>query len=921
MKDIKKKSCRFLLVGMILGFLILSFLMSEGSDQFSPSPTSQKTKLWSPEDILLAESASSWQISPDGKWAVWVKSRMDKEKNGRISNLFLTNLETGQEIQLTRTTENDSQPKWSPDGQLISFLSTRPLPKAKPEVASTQLWLINPFGGEPYPVTELSRVIRSYDWLDKETIIFSAQEDPTFYEQELKKKKDTSRVVDDVDHEPPVRLFKLTIKDKKITRLTDNRDFIRMWASSPDGKMVVSSHHQYLSFEWDHRILPKTFLYNFETGERKELLAGQRILPQFFSWSKDGSGFYLVAPLTTDPRFFTASITILYFYDVSQNKLVQVDLGWPRGLAERNIEVTPDGFIALLADGVKLKLARYLKKGLQWLKIDLKAQHAGNIFDFTVSEDGRRIVYLYTTASLPPQYYVGSLTQEAIENINQITKLNPNFKDKFIARTEIVRWKGALGEEIEGILYYPINYEVGKRYPLLVAPHGGPAAADTDSWDESYAYPQQLLCQRGAFVFKPNYHGSSNYGLKFVESIKNGKYYDYPIEDIEKGVDYLIDRGLVDPNKIGAFGWSNGSILSIGLSVHNPKRYKVIGAGAGDVEFISDWANVDFGHSFDTYYFGKSPLEDPILYIKISPFFKLDRVEAPTIIFFGTEDRNVPTDQGWSHYRALYHLGKVPVKFILFPGEAHGLRQLSHQLRKVEEEMAWFDRYFFNTWQAKNEAFKEDSPLGWSFRLRKAARDGLVYGIKMTNGPLIPEVVKRGEIAIGRFEVTRAQYAAFDPSYKFPPGTENYPANGINFEQAKAYVDWLTKVTGEVWRLPQEEEMAQFYVSRENENTLDFWAGYKINPDDALRLREKLKELGEGAPLLKEVGSFPGSGSEEEDFLFDLGGNVAEWVISQGGRPKIMGGSADRPSDQKGIFIEPTSDYIGFRVIKVLKEK
>jgi len=911
-------------LGLFSGFFLLLFMVAAikpgpnlSLAQEKPSSQAEKpAKLWTAEDIILAESAANWEISPDGKWAVWVKSRMDKEKNGRISNLFLTNLETRKETQLTRTSENHSRPKWSPDGSLISFLSSRPLPKPKPEVAGSQLWLINPFGGEPYPLTELSRGIRNYYWIDNETIIFSAQEDPTWYEQELKKKKDTSQVIDDVEHEPPVRLFKLTVKDKKITRLTDNKDFISVWAPSPNGKMAVSSHQQYLSFEWDHRILPKTFLFNLETGEKKELFAGQRIVPQSFNWAKDGSGFYLITPFSSDPRFFTAAIAVVYFYELSSGRLAQVNLDWPNGLAERDITITPDGFMALLANGVRLKLARYTKSGWEWKKTEIRGEQAANIFDFALSEDGQKIVYLYTTASLPPQWYAGSLVQEAIVGPVQLTNLNPSFKDKFIAKTEVVRWKGALGEEIEGILYYPKDFQPGKKYPLFTAPHGGPAGADMDAWDESYAYPQQLICQRGAFVFKPNYHGSSNYGLKFVESIKNGKYYEYPIEDIEKGVDFLIGRGLVDPEKIGSFGWSNGSILSIGLCVHNPKRYKVIGAGAGDVEFISDWANVDFGHSFDTFYFGKSPLEDPLLYVRLSPFFKLDRVEAPTIIFFGTEDRNVPTDQGWSHYRALYHLGKVPVKFILFPGEPHGLRQFSHQLRKVEEEMAWFDQYFFKTYQAKNEAFKEDSPLSWSLRLKKAARDGALYGVKVASGQLIPEVIKRGNLSISRFEVTRAQWAAFDPAYRFPAGTENYPANGISFEKAQAYVEWLTKITGEPWRLPKEEEVAKLYEPRSEENTLDYWAGYQLNPDDALRLQAKVKELGDSAGLLKEAGSFPGVGSEEEDYLFDLGGNVAEWVIGKDGKPKTLGGSADRPADQKGVPFDPAPDYIGLRVIR-----
>ncbi len=281
---------------------------------------------------------------------------------------------------------------------------------------------------------------------------------------------------------------------------------------------------------------------------------------------------------------------------------------------------------------------------------------------------------------------------------------------------------------------------------------------------------------------------------------------------------------MVDPDRVGTFGWSNGSILSIELGVADPDRYKVVSAGAGDVEWISDWANVDFGESFDTYYFGKSPLEDPQLYLRISPLYKLDRVKAPTIIFFGTEDRNVPTSQGWIHYRALYHLGKVPVKFILFPGEPHGLQEYAHQMRKLDEEMAWLDTHFFKTLAAANEAFKKDSPLGQALRRKGIARVGTKYGVAAkTGGALVPEAVTRGALEVGRFEVTRAQYAAFDPAYAVAPGTENFPANGVPFEKAKAYAAWLAKLTGQAWRLPTEEEataLAEGVARREHARLL-----------------------------------------------------------------------------------------------------
>src|SRR5208337_2459233 len=145
-------------------------------------------------------------------------------------------------------------------------------------------------------------------------------------------------------------------------------------------------------------------------------------------------------------------------------------------------------------------------------------------------------------------------------------------------------------DEVEGILHYPANYEAGKKYPVITAIHGGPTGSDKDFWVNSWAYPLPLLTQRGAFVLQVNYHGSNNYGLQWVESICCGKYYDLETPDINAGVDYLIERGLVDPDKVATMGWSNGSILSTSMLVTYPDRYKVASVGAGDVEWISDWA-------------------------------------------------------------------------------------------------------------------------------------------------------------------------------------------------------------------------------------------------------------------------------------------------------------------------------------------
>jgi hypothetical protein len=365
-------------------------------------------------------------------------------------------------------------------------------------------------------------------------------------------------------------------------------------------------------------------------------------------------------------------------------------------------------------------------------------------------------------------------------------------------------------------------------------------------------------------------------------------------------------------------GWSNGSILSTSLITTYPARYKVASVGAGDIEWISDWGNVFFGESFDAYYFGKSPMQDPQLYINKSPFFKMDKVQAPVLIFHGTADTNVPPAQSWSYFRVLQYYGKVPVKFVLFPGEPHGPRKLTHQMRKVEEEQAWFDKYFFKTAKPGNEAVKEGSPLEAALRTKNVARSSGQYGATFsakTKTVLIPEVVKRGDLEIGRFEVTRAQFTEFDKSYKLDPGVENYPANGITLDQAKAYVAWLSKTTGQTWRIPNENEVSAMYEKKDGENTLDYWAGYALNPDDVARLQTKLSDLSGIAPLLKPVGSFPGQGKADEELIFDLGGNVAEWVLTPDGKGKALGGSADQPTDARASH-EPGNAYIGLRVVR-----
>src|SRR5579859_4415519 len=312
-----------LAAGIVAGVFFGCFSASKFAVRADDKPaadTSKKISPWKTEDFVYGETAAFVRISRDAKWLVWSKSTVDKEKDGRVSNLILSSLMDSTEIELTRGGDHNVAPSWSPNGERIAFLSDRKRPNGKGDAAGTQIWLINPRGGEPWPVTEFARAPHRVDWLDSDTLLFSAQEDESLFEQQAKKKKDDSEVVDDEAHEPPVRLYKYSIKDKKVTRLTTNTDWIEGWEVSRDGKYAAAVHRKSLRYQFDQKIPPISVLHNLTDGTEKTIFTEGRIRPRGFVWAPDNSGFYAETPFSTDPRFLTASIEVLYFFDVTAGK-------------------------------------------------------------------------------------------------------------------------------------------------------------------------------------------------------------------------------------------------------------------------------------------------------------------------------------------------------------------------------------------------------------------------------------------------------------------------------------------------------------------------------------------------------------------------------------------------------------------------
>jgi dipeptidyl aminopeptidase/acylaminoacyl peptidase len=308
---------------------------------------------------------------------------------------------------------------------------------------------------------------------------------------------------------------------------------------------------------------------------------------------------------------------------------------------------------------------------------------------FSTTSGGGQTAFVADLPHHPAElYYMGSEEESPVRK----TELNPILDNIKLGEQEMVSYKARDGKEIHGVLVRPVDEDPNRRYPLITVVHGGPEAHYDMGWHSHYSEPAQVAAARGFAVFFPNYRGSTGRGIEFLKSSQGdpaGKEFD----DIVDGVDYLIDKRLVDPNRVGVTGGSYGGYATGWLSTKYTDRFAAGVMFVGISDNISKWGTSDIPQELFLVHTRQRIWDDWDFYLKRSPIYHTNDTETPLLIMHGKEDPRVNPGQSYEMYRYLKVRSDAPVRLVLYPGEGHGnahaTARYDYQLRLLR----WMEHY------------------------------------------------------------------------------------------------------------------------------------------------------------------------------------------------------------------------------------
>jgi dipeptidyl aminopeptidase/acylaminoacyl peptidase len=619
------------------------------------------------------------QLSPDGRTVAYFLSGADWKAGRLVLHLWRQDVAGGAPTQLTFTEGGDIPVvRWSPDGKTLLFLR------------EGQISLLPADGGESRVLTRHATGVSAAPgatptWSPDGTVVyFLASDPPTAEERERNRLRDDVFALD--ENFKQRHLWKIVVSTGVEAQLTSGEASVNEYKLSSDGKRIAVQRAPSPLPSDVHR--GEVWVMD-AGGENARALTSNAIEEYGLELSPDNSQVLFIADTNVQlepyypPSLFVVpaaggsarAVVPHYRYSIEQATWA------PDGrsiLANVNMGVHSELFRIEAGSGRTQQLTdgrHFIPPG--WAAVP----SAGKIV--MQFDEPTRFGDVWT---LP----IGGGRSTPTRVTGHFDSLE---RDMALPRQERIEWKGADGSTIEGVLFYPLDYQQGRRYPLVVQMHGGPFESDKFGAGTGLVlnfFP--VLAAKGYAVLRPNYRGSIGYGSAFYRDVVNG-YFHNMTTDVMAGVDHLVQAGVADPDRLVVMGWSAGGTL-VNKLVTMTNRFKAGSAGAGIANWTSLYAQTD-KTSFRTTWFGGTPWQKDArtdLFWNNSPLKDVANVKTPTLFFAGESDPRVPMAQSIEMYRALKSNG-VPTRLYIAPREPHQWGDLRHLLFKANTELEWFDKY------------------------------------------------------------------------------------------------------------------------------------------------------------------------------------------------------------------------------------
>jgi dipeptidyl aminopeptidase/acylaminoacyl peptidase len=652
------------------------------------------------DDRFQIREVAGPQLSPDAQWVAYTVNTTSLKEDKTEERIWMVPFAGGEAIPLTAEGVSSSHPRWSPDGKYLAFLSAR-------REGKTQVWLLNRTGGEAQQLTDTPQAVDNFVWSPDGQRLCLILRDATSEELEDAKEREREKEgvdekskdakekkpkaqkpwvidrlqfkVDEVgylDHRR-THLYTFDVATKSLTQITsgDYDDSEPVW--SPDGKQLAFTSNRTSDPDRNYNTDIWTVAAdNADKGAHLTQITTNPGEDHSPAWSPDGKWIAYVT--RTEPKLFEYATKHLAISPATGGEAKILTRAFDRNVSDIEFSADSKSIFFIADDDGTQNICRIAITGGE---VTRPAGGRVMVYSYSLAKSGE-VAAQIDRMDRPSEIYG---LAAAGGNPTRLTHAN----DALIARLrlspgEYVHFKSKDGTIVSGYLYKPLDYTAGKKVPTLIHPHGGPVWA----WYAEFQPEIQVSAAQGYAVLLPNPRGSSGYGQKYCQAI----FADWGNKDYQDDmamVDYAVEQGFADPDKLGVGGWSYGGI-STDFIIGQTTRFKAAISGAGEALNVSLYGHDQYQKDYETE-LGR-PWENETLWDKLSPFYRVAKITTPTLFMGGNIDWNVPILGGEQMYQALRSLGRE-TELVVYPDEYHEFKTPSHIKDRLERRLAWFGHY------------------------------------------------------------------------------------------------------------------------------------------------------------------------------------------------------------------------------------